>query len=111
MKNTAERVRDILPVIKPKRNKLPKEIYAALEGIVGHGNITEDEGVIDGYHNYTTGQVLGVGTVIALPAVVLPASTEEVAAMPEAKARPRVPPSSWAMVCSSASRVGLSLRA
>ncbi|MGO9145388.1 MAG: FAD-binding oxidoreductase [Desulfomonilia bacterium] len=80
MKN-AERVRDVLPVIKPKRNKLPKAVFDALLAIVGPGNITEDDGVIDGYHNYTTGQVLGVGTMIAPPAVVLPSSTEEVAAI------------------------------
>ncbi len=81
MKNATERVRDVLPVIKPKRNKLPKEIFEALKAIVGPENITEDEGIIDGYHNYSTGQVLGVGTVIAPPAVVLPGSTEEVAAI------------------------------
>jgi len=76
-----ERVRDYLPVLKPKRNRLSREASDALRAILGPENMTEDPGVIDGYHNYTTGQVLGVGTMIAPPAVVLPGSTEEVAAI------------------------------
>lgn len=73
--------RKLLPVIKPKRNKLPGDVYEALRDIVGPDNITEDPAIIDGYHNFTTGQVLGVGTVISPPAVVLPGSTEEVSAI------------------------------
>jgi glycolate oxidase len=79
--STQVRVRDSLPVIKPKRNKLSKDASEALRNILGPENMAEDPGIIDGYHNYTTGQVLGVGTVIAPPAVVLPGSTDEVAAI------------------------------
>jgi len=85
-----DRVRDQLPTIKPKRHKLDTEVAAALRSIVGADNFTEDPGIIDGYHNFTTGQVLGVGTVIAPPAVILPESTEEVAAIMRVMDRNRI---------------------
>lgn len=74
-------IKGSIPVLKPKRRRLPQDAYRALEDIVGAENITQDPAILEGYHNYTTGQVLGIGTTISPPAVILPGSSEEVQAI------------------------------
>ncbi len=81
MAKQKEKANSVMPVLKPKRRKLPPDAYRALQDIVGEENISEDPAILEGYHNFTVGQVLGVGTVISPPAVVLPGSTGEVQAI------------------------------
>ena len=60
---------------------LAAETYREFEDIVGRENISDDPAIVEGYHNFTTGQVLGLGTVIKPVAVILPGCTEEIQAI------------------------------
>ena len=63
---------------------LPKEVYRALEDIVGPGNVTEEPAILDSYAYQLNAELITSdrSRFLTRPAaVILPGSTEEVQAI------------------------------